>query len=88
MITAETILQQEKYKELKNLVLICEAMDDFAKIKVNEQRLLMSTHLNMRNVPTPRFVTDEGVSIARGKYYRKEGETEIKLGEKIEPTKP
>ena len=28
------------------------------------------------------YVTDEGVSIARGKYYRKEGETEIKTGNK------
>jgi hypothetical protein len=27
----------------------------YAQSKVREQRLLMSTHLNMRNVPTPKF---------------------------------
>lgn len=58
MITAESILTHEKYKGLTNLVLICEAMDEFAKLKVNEQRLLMSTHLNMRNVPTPKFTSE------------------------------
>ncbi len=32
-----------------------EAAKIFAQDKVREQRFLMSTHLNMRNVPTPKF---------------------------------
>lgn len=31
MKTAEDIIRQPKYNELKNLVLICEAMDEYAK---------------------------------------------------------
>lgn len=34
MKTPEQILQQEKYKDLKNLVLICEAMEEFATQKM------------------------------------------------------
>ena len=35
-ITAEEIIRQPKYNELKNLILICEAMDEFAQAKVLE----------------------------------------------------
>lgn len=38
---------------------VLKAMDEFAshyaKIKVDEQRDLMSKHLNIRNVPKPKF---------------------------------
>ena len=33
MIKAEDIIIKEKYSELKNLVLICEAMDEFAELR-------------------------------------------------------
>lgn len=32
----EDILRQEKYHSLKNLVLICEAMEEFADAKLDE----------------------------------------------------
>lgn len=35
-LTAEEIIRQPKYNELKNLILICEAMDEFANAKVLE----------------------------------------------------
>ena len=40
MIKAENIIIKEKYKGLKNLVLICEAMDEFAKQYHKEQLTL------------------------------------------------
>jgi hypothetical protein len=36
MIKAENIIIKEKYKGLKNLVLICDAMDEFANIYLDE----------------------------------------------------
>ena len=40
MIKAENIIIKEKYKGLKNLVLICDAMDEFAKQYHKEQLTL------------------------------------------------
>lgn len=37
MTKAENIIIKDKYKGLKNLVLICDAMDEFAKIYHAEQ---------------------------------------------------
>ena len=36
-MSAEKILRQEKYASLKNLVLICEAMEEYAK-EVNQDK--------------------------------------------------
>lgn len=35
------------------VVLVIEAMKDYAKYAVEAQRDIMAKHLNMRNVPTP-----------------------------------
>jgi hypothetical protein len=40
----------------EDAAIICASLaKTYAQEKVKEQRLLMSTHLNMRNVPTPKF---------------------------------
>ena len=37
---AEGIIRKAKYKELKNLVLICDAMDEFAETLIQENKQL------------------------------------------------
>ena len=52
MIKAENIIIKEKYKGLKNLVLICDAMDEFAKQYHKEQLTLTDV------VPSVYVVTE------------------------------
>jgi hypothetical protein len=44
-----------KLNETSRKIMYEKAAKIYAQDKVHEQRLLMSQHLNMRNVPTPKF---------------------------------
>jgi hypothetical protein len=47
MIKAENIIIKERYKGLKNLVLICDAMDEFAKQYHKEQLTLTDVRFEL-----------------------------------------
>jgi len=44
MIIAEEVIRQEKYSKLKNLVLICDAMDEFAEKYHQDKLKLLGLH--------------------------------------------
>jgi len=67
MIKAENIIIKEKYKGLKNLVLICEAMDEFAKQYHKEQLTL--TDVSQQRELLIAFLTD---NIHGNLYFTKE----------------
>lgn len=51
MKTPEEILRQEKYRRLQNLVLICEAMDEYAQSKAREMVLEYARWYEENSVP-------------------------------------